>query len=132
MQAVVAPQVHPDDLQDLYTWVDETSLSRPKKNISRDFADGVLFAEVVNNFFPKLVEMHNYSAANSQGQKMYNWNTLNQKVLKKLGYQIHPQDIEDIINARPMAIERVLMHLMEKIKLAQHSGLKAARPSLTG
>lgn len=27
-------------LQELYTWIDEIPLSRPKKNISRDFSDG--------------------------------------------------------------------------------------------
>lgn len=35
-----------DDLQRLYAWVDEISLSRPKRNIARDFSDGVLVAEV--------------------------------------------------------------------------------------
>lgn len=28
------------DLQELYSWIDEIPLSRPKKNISRDFCDG--------------------------------------------------------------------------------------------
>jgi len=27
-------------LEDLYSWVDAVPLSRPKKNLSRDFADG--------------------------------------------------------------------------------------------
>jgi len=27
-------------LQELYTWVDQIPLSRPKKNLNRDFADG--------------------------------------------------------------------------------------------
>ena len=29
-----------DALQELYTWIDEISLSRPKRNIWRDFSDG--------------------------------------------------------------------------------------------
>lgn len=29
-----------DDVHELYTWVDSMPLSRPKKSISRDFADG--------------------------------------------------------------------------------------------
>lgn len=29
-------------LQDLYTWVDQIPLSRPKRSISRDFSDGGL------------------------------------------------------------------------------------------
>ena len=68
-----------DQLQKLYTWIDEIPLSRPKRNIARDFADGVLVAEIVSHYFPRLVELHNYSAANSYAQKIYNWNTLNTK-----------------------------------------------------
>lgn len=34
-------------------------------------------AEVVHYFLPKLVELHNYSPANSQAQKLDNWRTLN-------------------------------------------------------
>jgi len=35
-----APDVDEDDMQMVYNWVDEIPLSRPKKNINRDFADG--------------------------------------------------------------------------------------------
>jgi len=138
LEAQLAPEITNDEeLQSLYNWVDETPLSRPKRNISRDFQDGVLFAEIVHNHFPKLVEIHNYSAANSHTQKMYNWNTLNQKVLKRLGYQIHAQDLEDVTKAAPGAIERLLKVLQDRILEAKREGLKAgrvgggARPSAT-
>jgi len=36
--------------------VDEIPLSRPKRSITRDFSDGVLMAELVHHYFPKLVE----------------------------------------------------------------------------
>lgn len=72
-----APPLAEDELNQIYNWVDEIPLSRPKKNIARDFADGVLVAEIVHHFLPKLVEIHNYSAASSSTQKNYNWNTLN-------------------------------------------------------
>ena len=41
--------------------------------------------EVAHYFFPTRCDLHNYSSANSLDQKRYNWNTLNVKVLKKLG-----------------------------------------------
>ena len=66
-----------EELQALYAWIDEIPLSRAKKNITRDFSDGVLAAEVVHHFLPKLVELHNYSPANSTSQKLDNWRTLN-------------------------------------------------------
>ena len=42
----------------------------------------MLTAELVAHYFPKLVELHNYSPAHNSVQKMYNWSTLNQKVRK--------------------------------------------------
>ena len=35
-----------DDLQKLYAWIDAIPLSKPKKNIARDFSDALLIAEV--------------------------------------------------------------------------------------
>ena len=89
----------------MYNWVDEIPLSRPKRNISRDFSDGVLLAEIVKHFIPKLIDLHNYSAAHSVSQKTYNWNTLNVKVLKKIGLTLSKKDIENIVNMVPDAIE---------------------------
>ena len=48
-------------MYDNFLCVDTINLSRPKKHIARDFADGVLMAEVVHHYLPKLVELHNYS-----------------------------------------------------------------------
>lgn len=39
----------------------------------------VMAAEVVKHFFPKLVELHNYTPANSAQQKLCNWSTLNRQ-----------------------------------------------------
>ena len=114
-----------DQLQKLYTWIDEIPLSRPKRNIARDFADGLLLAEVVKHYFPRLVELHNYPAANSTQQKMYNWNTLNTKVLRKLGYNLSKDEIEAVIQCRPNAIEKVLNTC--QIKMARYRARAASR-----
>ena len=82
-----------DDLQIIYNWVDEIPLTRPKRNIARDFSDGVMLAEIVKHYLPKLVDIHNYSQAHSLSQKTYNWNTLNVKVLKKLGLNLSKTEI---------------------------------------
>lgn len=90
MTGVTAPteEVTEDDLQQIYNWVDEIPLSRPKRNIARDFSDGVMLAEIIKHYVPKLIDLHNYSQAHSLSQKMYNWNTLNVKALKKLGLNL--------------------------------------------
>lgn len=72
-----APSLTEEELTEVYNWVDQIPLSRPKKNITRDFADGVLMAEIVSHYFPKLVELHNYIASTSAATKLANWNTLN-------------------------------------------------------
>lgn len=54
------PEVHDDELAELYAWVDTIPFTRSKKHIARDFADGVSMAELVHHYFPKLVELHNY------------------------------------------------------------------------
>ena len=40
--------------------VDSLELSKPKRNIARDFSDGLLIAEIVHQHHPHLVEVHNY------------------------------------------------------------------------
>lgn len=128
-----------ETLQRLYAWIDEIPLSRPKKSIARDFSDGILTAEVVAFYFPKLVQMHNYSPANSAKQKLYNWNTLNRtsvflclwlgcgnyvvsntvilgKVLKKLHIFLSKDDIDDLVQCRPGAVEHLLVKLQLKVR----------------
>jgi len=104
-----------EQLRALYAWIDAIPLSRPKRNIARDFSDGVLLAEVIAVYFPSLVELHNYSGANSIQQKIYNLETLNTRVLKKLGFQITRSTIEDVVNCRPGAVENVLNALQYKM-----------------
>lgn len=105
-----------DGLQELYTWIDEISLSRPKRNIWRDFSDGVLVAEIVAHFLPKMVEIHNYSSASSQAQKLTNWDTLNRKVFSKLSYNVPKSTIKDVAECKPGVIEVLLANLRMKIE----------------
>ncbi|XP_043920392.1 sperm flagellar protein 1 [Protopterus annectens] len=115
----MAVQLDEDLLQDLYAWVDKIPLSRPKKNICRDFSDGVLAGELVKFYFPKLVEMHNYVPANSTQQKVNNWMHLNRKVFKKLNFSIPDDIIQKISRCSPGVIEVVLNTLREKINVKQ-------------
>ena len=117
-----------DELQSLYSWIDEIPLSRPKRNIARDFSDGVLMAEIVQHYFPKLVELHNYSSANGAQQKMYNWNTLNQKVFKRLGFTVSRQDCDAVVNCVAGSIERVLKLVKVKISKFRDDSMNTLPP----
>ena len=75
MESKKAPPLTDEELNDIYAWVDTIPLSRPKKNIARDFSDGLLMAEIIKHSYPKLVELHNYPAAHNIKQKNTNWAT---------------------------------------------------------
>ncbi|XP_056113091.1 sperm flagellar protein 1 [Rhinichthys klamathensis goyatoka] len=109
-------QLDEETLQYLYAWIDKIPLSRTKRNISRDFSDGVMAAEVVKHFFPKLVELHNYTPAHSTQQKLSNWSTLNRKVFSKLNFQIPEDLLKKIVDSTAGYIEPVLCSLKEKIE----------------
>lgn len=102
-----------EELKQIYKMVDSIPFSRTKKNISRDFADGVMMAELVHHYKPKLVQLHNYPAANSYTKKINNWSTLNKKVLGKLGLQLSNEQIADIVNSVPNAIEIFLYRVFK-------------------
>ncbi|KAK6493662.1 sperm flagellar protein 1-like isoform X4 [Huso huso] len=108
-----------DSLQELYSWVDKMPLSRPKRNVTRDFSDGVLAAEIVNFHFPKLVEMHNYVPASSTQQKVDNWSQLNRKVFNRLSFSVPEDQIRKITQCSPGVVEQVLSTLREKIEQKQ-------------
>lgn len=107
------PDLSEDDtfLMTIYEWIDTIPLSKDKKNIARDFADGMLLAELIKHYYPKLIEIHNYPSASSTKQKLCNWNTLCVKVLKKLNLTVKQSEINDIIASKPKAIEKLLVKL---------------------
>lgn len=102
-------------LQDLYSWVDTIALSRPKKNITRDFSDGVLMAEIVKHYFPKLIEIHNYPSCSGVTEKRKNWHLLNWKAFKKLNFELSDDVIGNLVDAKIGTIERVLLLVRTKI-----------------
>lgn len=137
---IEAPYIDDEEMQQVYHWVDEIPLSRPKRNIARDFADGgdahaVLAAEAVKHFLPRLVDIHNYVAANSVQQKVANWSTLNRKpyvdkVFKRMGFQLARSDIDKVANAAPDAIERVLSVIRLKVLPTQISDYREGKTSV--
>ena len=104
-----------NNLMYIYEWVDSVPLSRQKKNISRDFNDAVLLAEMIKYHYPRLVDLHNYPSSSSTKAKIVNWETLNKKVLRKLGIKITKNEINDLVNSKPNAIENLLARLYQVI-----------------
>lgn len=100
-------------LIELYGWVDTIPLSRKKKNLARDFSDAVLMAEIISNFYPKMVDLHNYQQGLRYDSKLYNWKYLNDKVLRKLKMPLNIKIIQDLAASKPGVIENVLWSFKE-------------------
>lgn len=102
-------------LQDLYAWIDQIPLSRPKRRIERDFSDGVMVAELVRYYFPNWVELHNYAAANNTQQKMINWGLLNRKVFSRFDLNVPEEVMRNICNGKTGVVENFLYNLRVRI-----------------
>ncbi|CAK9809365.1 Sperm flagellar protein 1 [Anthophora plagiata] len=103
------------NLEEIYTWIEQIPFSKPKKNLARDFSDGVFMAELLKRYYPKYVDVHNYIAGNSIAKKIGNWCTLNRKVLSKLDIKLGKDIINQLANSQPGVIEKVLIDLRAKI-----------------
>uniref|UniRef100_A0A8C5LB40 Sperm flagellar protein 1 n=1 Tax=Jaculus jaculus TaxID=51337 RepID=A0A8C5LB40_JACJA len=115
----MASSVDEEALHQLYLWIDNIPLSRPKRNLCRDFSDGVLVAEVIKFYFPKMVEMHNYVPANSLQQKLSNWGHLNRRVLNKLNFSVPDDVMRKIAQCAPGVVELVLIPLRQRLEERQ-------------
>ncbi|XP_018339651.1 PREDICTED: sperm flagellar protein 1-like isoform X2 [Trachymyrmex septentrionalis] len=104
-----------DHLDEIYDWIDQIKFSRPKRNIARDFSDGVLMAELLKRYYPKYVDVHNYVPGNSIAKKTDNWSTLNRKALSKIDMRLGKETINQLANSQPGTIEKVLIDLRVKI-----------------
>ncbi|KYN05277.1 PREDICTED: sperm flagellar protein 1-like [Cyphomyrmex costatus] len=103
------------DNKELIEWIDGIPFSRPARNLTRDFSDAVLTAEVLKLYYPRHVELHNYVPANSINTKKENWKMLNRKVLVKLDMKLSSDTIHQLANGSQGAIEKLLTKLRVKV-----------------
>ena len=66
---------------------------------------------MIKYHYPKLVDLHNYPSASSTKAKIINWETLNKKVLRKIGIKLNKNEIDDLVRSKPNAIENLLGRL---------------------
>ncbi|PNF27786.1 hypothetical protein B7P43_G09198 [Cryptotermes secundus] len=94
-------------------WLNSIPLSRHTRNLARDFSDGVLMAELLKYYYPKYVDLHNYSPAFKRASKVDNWSTLNRKVFRKLKFHITDTTIAEIVSCT----EEPILNLLTQIRL---------------
>ncbi|XP_018341882.1 PREDICTED: sperm flagellar protein 1-like [Trachymyrmex septentrionalis] len=115
------------DNKELIEWIDGIPFSRPARNLTRDFSDAVLTAEVLKLYYPRHVELHNYVPANSINTKKENWKMLNRKVLAKLDIKLSSDTIHQLANGSQGAVEKLLTKLRVKVL---RDGVEMHKPKL--
>ncbi|XP_070529882.1 spermatogenesis-associated protein 4 isoform X1 [Cardiocondyla obscurior] len=101
--------------RELVEWIGRISFSRPVRNVTRDFSDAVLAAEILKLYYPRHVELHNYIPVNSISTKKENWRMLNRKVLVKLDMKLNEDEITQLASGSNNAIEKLLARLQVKV-----------------
>ncbi|EGI59061.1 Sperm flagellar protein 1 [Acromyrmex echinatior] len=115
------------DNKELIEWIDGIPFSRPARNLTRDFSDAVLTAEVLKLYYPRHVELHNYVPANGINTKRENWKMLNRKVLAKLDIKLSSDTIHQLANGSQGAVEKLLTKLRVKVL---RDGVEMHKPKL--
>lgn len=72
-------------------------------------------AELLKRYYPRHVDLHNYTSKNSIANKIDNWSTLNRKVMSKIGTKLSKDVIVRLANSEPGVIDSVLGDLRTKI-----------------
>jgi len=67
----------------------------------------VLIAELISQYYPKLVDLHSYPRASSKPAKRHNWEHLRRKVFSKLALPLSDEDIGMIIESKQGAVNNV-------------------------
>ncbi len=108
--------------------IDTIGLSKPKKNITRDFSDGLLIAEIIHHYHPQLVELHNYINSSNHETKKANWELLKRKVFKKIGFSPSEELVQEVIDCQCLAVETLLISLrpvlVNKTSFGQNNPIK--------
>lgn len=111
-----------EELIELKAWLHDQGVAY--KNLNRDFSDALPVANLLKNFYPKLIDLHNYPPRNSTQLKFNNWETLNYKVLSKLGLQQNKAMMEKLSKGTPCAIEALLCDIMLMVRAQKSRGDK--------
>ena len=77
----------------------------------------MLLSEVVHQYHPRLVDLHNYSPTLSLATKRTNWQTLNNKVLRRLHLPpLNDALIQQLATGQKGAIERLLWQVKQRME----------------
>ncbi|KFB49546.1 AGAP008402-PA-like protein [Anopheles sinensis] len=88
--------------------------------------------EILKQLYPKHVDLHNYFRCNSTRNKLINWQTLNQKVLRRLNICLDEGMLLDLATGSNDILEVLLFELMAKQRLESYKYYHNPEPAADG
>ncbi len=126
----------PDDILDFLneSITSDKKLNNIKRNLSVSFADGTVCAEIIHNYYPKIITLNNYPETSSVIGRTNNWEVLNKKVLKKINCELPSPLISVFVNRESTELIHQFLRSL-KMKLAayepMYSSMKVATNNST-
>uniref|UniRef100_A0AC34QKB2 Major facilitator superfamily (MFS) profile domain-containing protein n=1 Tax=Panagrolaimus sp. JU765 TaxID=591449 RepID=A0AC34QKB2_9BILA len=108
------PSLNENRLGEVHQWVASIPLSKPVRNIPRDFSDG----EIIAHYLPRYIALNNFTHVNSIALRRYNWETLQKMVFNYLNIYLNVEQIRDLVDGKPGVMESFLYILKDKIDVA--------------
>jgi hypothetical protein len=105
-------------------WLGNIPLSKGTGKLERDFSDGVKMAELLKYYYPRYVDLHNYSPVLKRASKINNWDTLNRKVLSKLDIRISDAMTDKIVSGTKGEILNLLTEIRQRILETKEGQMK--------
>lgn len=102
---------------DIYEWVDSFKFSGSKKNLTRDFSDGVYLMEMCQTLtYPPIIEKNVINHTLKRSMKLENWKLIMEKFNNRSIFKITEKECIEIIDHKPYAIENLLYRLHSFLK----------------
>jgi hypothetical protein len=71
-----------------YNRLDRVPLSKPRNNVEKDFADGILAAEIVRFYYPDIVDFRMLRPALSVSERSEQWKLINSEIFANIGLTV--------------------------------------------
>ena len=93
--------------REIHVWLQSLNLTYKMNNPKRDLANGWLFAEILQRYYPEEVEMYQYDNGFKLEKKRNNWEHL-QKFFKRKGMPVSFADWDPVMHCAPNASYELL------------------------
>lgn len=107
---------------ELLRWIQSLNLSFPVKDVKRDFSDGFTIAEILAEYYPKLISTQSFARVASRNKKAENWDYLSH-LFKVIGFKL-PTELDADWKQSIVACTKQAVNCVRQLLIALHAFLE--------